>query len=39
LIESGFKDGFNAFIGIAFDVEGTGAGGLQTFRGVRFSEP
>jgi hypothetical protein len=38
-VKTGFEDGFDTFVRVAFDLEGEGAGCLQAFGREGFSEP
>jgi hypothetical protein len=37
-VKTGFEDGLDTFVRVAFDLEGEGAGCLQAFRGEGFSQ-
>jgi hypothetical protein len=37
-VKTGFEDRLDTFVRVAFDLEGEGAGCLEAFRGVGFSQ-
>ncbi len=37
-VEAGFEDGLDTFVRVTFDLEGEGAGCLEAFGGVGFTQ-